>query len=50
MRYLLWFLMFFRFILFLTLMTIGGIFQLVGNLFINSAKKLMNCTEEFFYE
>lgn len=50
MRWFIWILMFFRFIIFLIIMIIGGVLQLAGNFLINCAKKLMNYTEDFFHE
>lgn len=40
----LWLLMFFRFILFLIVMVVGGAFYHIGNFLINSGKKLMKYT------
>ena len=48
MKWLLWIVMFIRFLLFLVIMILGGIFQLVGNFLIGSAKKLMTYTECIF--
>jgi hypothetical protein len=48
MNWLIWLVMFIRFILFLFIMTIGGLFRLVGDFLIDSAKKLMKCTESAF--